>query len=298
MARGAYRSRRPRRSFRAKRTTKRTTSGRRKVYRRHRPRRSYRRPRSRRNILNITSHKKRDTLESATTTDKGTTDAVADVKGPTAYFLFCPTFRQKYFELQQNKHVRATPEVYYKGYSERAFIKTKAPLIWRRIVFWSCEQFKDALPVRFQRADGQEYYSRRLIEMERSGGDFLTLQELLFRGTEGIDYQPAFRWNQPLNAQRVRITYDRSFTINPTRDVSEASDGKLSRHNFWHPGAKVKYKDIEEGLEVDESGWASSGYGSWGNMYVLDIFTEAIASTKSNPVAKVSFEGTSYWHER
>lgn len=254
-------------------------------------RRSYRR------LMNITARKFRDTYYGVPSTDN-ISQTQAPLYHGTNVFAFCPTYRDLDSSLQNS---RESAFCFAKGYRERITMRVSQPMLWRRIVFWSYDQFFSAFP--FQVTEpvdtGQDYYLRRLDHKNLYGAQ-TQLRQGLFRGTSGVDYTNSSIHNAVIDRQKNRIKYDRTINVTPNYDAATDEFGKIMERTHWHPcNAKIMYDDIEEGSSVVRSGWSSVARRSAGNMYIVDIISSGDSGLdNTTQVGTVAMHGTYYWHER
>ena len=139
----AYSRFRRRRSFRRRPArTLRRSQHKRTVRRRRFARRPRRRMTTRR-VRNIASRKKHDTQLGA---DSNADDSLNPVQlhAGNNYYLWSPSY------LEQNEesydHVRNAQNVYFRGVQDRVFLSAAFAFTWRRVCFFSYEQFVPALP--------------------------------------------------------------------------------------------------------------------------------------------------------
>lgn len=286
--------------FRRRRTFRRRST---RTPRRYQRRRSFRRrPRRRmtsRRVRDIASRKKSDTVFGATTNDVQSTGQ-ANIFAGTNYFIWCPSWRQRRTG-STDEHVRANQEVYMRGIKDRIMVSATFSLIHRRVCFWSHRRIDDARPYVFDNPDvidAPQYQRRPLAPI------YPTLDseifEYLFKGTVGFDYSENSRWDTPLDNKRVKVVYDKQYTITPNYAAPEGAQfGKTMTRKLWHPiNRKILYDDDEEGADVNGSGWSAQTPDSLGNYYVLDIFsTGQYIEGSTDQVGTYMPESTSYWHE-
>lgn len=263
---------------------------------RGRRRRAPNKRRSYRRLMNVTARKFRDTYYGTPNTDNPS-QTQASLNVGTNVFAFCPTYRDLNLSLQNS---RESAFAFAKGYRERITIRVSQPVLWRRIVFWSYDQFFSTYP--FQVTDsntGNDYYLRRLDHKSLYGAQS-QLRQGLFRGTSGIDYTNSSLHNAVIDRQKNRVKYDRTINVTPNYDASTDEFGKIMERTHWHPcNSKIMYDDIEDGSSVIRSGWSSVARRSAGNMYIVDIISTGDSGMDaSTQVGTVAMHGTYYWHER
>lgn len=292
--------RRTGRSYRRRgnaRTSRGRTSGRggynRRRYTRRRPKMTSRR------VRDIASRKKYDTIFGATSNDVQSTGQ-ANIFAGTNYFMWCPTWRQRR-TASTDEHVRANQEVFMRGIKDRIMVSATFSLIHRRVCFWSHRRIDDARPFVFDNPDvidAPSYQRRNLVALYPNLDE--EIFEYLFKGTVGFDYSENSRWDTPLDNKRVKVVYDKQYTITPNYAAPDGAQfGKTLTRKLWHPiNRKVLYDDDEEGADVNGSGWSAQTPESLGNYYVLDIFsTGQYIEGSTDQVGTYMPESTTYWHE-
>lgn len=252
-----------------------------------------------RRVRDIASRKKYDTIFGATTNDVQSTGQ-ANIFAGTNYFMWCPTWRQRR-TASTDEHVRANQEVFMRGIKDRIMVSATFSLIHRRVCFWSHRRIDDARPFVFDNPDvidAPSYQRRNLVALYPNLDE--EIFEYLFKGTVGFDYSENSRWDTPLDNKRVKVVYDKQYTITPNYAAPDGAQfGKTLTRKLWHPiNRKVLYDDDEEGADVNGSGWSAQTPESLGNYYVLDIFSTGQYIEGSNDqVGTYMPESTTYWHE-
>lgn len=252
-----------------------------------------------RRVRDIASRKKYDTIFGATTNDVQSTGQ-ANIFAGTNYFMWCPTWRQRR-TASTDEHVRANQEVFMRGIKDRIMVSATFSLIHRRVCFWSHRRIDDARPFVFDNPDvidAPSYQRRNLVALYPNLDE--EIFEYLFKGTVGFDYSENSRWDTPLDNKRVKVVYDKQYTITPNYAAPDGAQfGKTLTRKLWHPiNRKVLYDDDEEGADVNGSGWSAQTPESLGNYYVLDIFsTGQYIEGSTDQVGTYMPESTTYWHE-
>lgn len=265
----------------------------RRRYRGRRPRMSSRR------VRDIASRKKYDTIFGATQNDVQSLGRVNLFSG-TNYFMWCPTWRQRRTG-STDEHVRANQDVYMRGVKDRIMVSATFSLIHRRVCFWSHRRIDDARPFVMENPDvidAPSYQRRNLLHLYPNLDE--EIFEYLFKGTLGFDYSENSRWDTPLDNKRVKVVYDKQYTITPNYAAPDGAQfGKTLTRKLWHPiNRKILYDDDEEGADVNGSGWSAQTPESLGNYYVFDIFSTGQAVEGStDQVGSFMPESTTYWHE-
>lgn len=252
-----------------------------------------------RRVRDIASRKKHDTIFGATQNDVQSLGRVNLFSG-TNYFMWCPTWRQRR-TASTDEHVRANQEVFMRGIKDRIMVSATFSLIHRRVCFWSHRRIDDARPFVMENPDvidAPPYQRRNLVALYPNLDE--EIFEYLFKGTVGFDYSENSRWDTPLDNKRVKVVYDKQYTITPNYAAPDGAQfGKTLTRKLWHPiNRKVLYDDDEEGADVNGSGWSAQTPESLGNYYVFDIFSTGQAVEGStDQVGSFMPESTTYWHE-
>jgi hypothetical protein len=252
-----------------------------------------------RRVRNIAARKKNDTIFGATQNDVQSEGTVTLVAG-TNYYMWCPTWRQRR-PASTDEHVRANQEVFMRGIKDRVMVSAAFSLVHRRVCFWSHERIDDARPFTFEDPDvidGNPYQRRNLVALYPNLDE--ELFEMLFKGTVNRDYSENSRWDTPLDNKRVKVVYDKQYTVTPNYQPGDGAQfGKTTTRKFWHPiNRTIMYDDDEEGADVNGSGWSARTPESLGNYYVMDIFSTGQAIDGStDAVGSFMPESTTYWHE-
>jgi len=252
-----------------------------------------------RRVRDIASRKKYDTIFGATQNSVQSLGRVNLVSG-TNYFMWCPTWRQRR-TASTDEHVRANQEVFMRGIKDRIMVSATFSLIHRRVCFWSHRRIDDARPFVMENPDvidAPPYQRRNLVALYPNLDE--EIFEYLFKGTVGFDYSENSRWDTPLDNKRVKVVYDKQYTITPNYAAPDGAQfGKTITRKLWHPiNRKVLYDDDEEGADVNGSGWSAQTPESLGNYYVFDIFSTGQAVEGStDQVGSFMPESTTYWHE-
>lgn len=272
---------------------------------RRRFRRRFRRPTtSRRRIKQVASRKKFDTQVGATNSGDPVVSNLT-LQNTNTYVLSCPTFLPVITNkvVNNTRYRRNQQETFFRGVKERIYLNSSASLTWRRVCFYSYERLNSAQPIPGTNPNtGDTYLRRNLIPFDPR----TTSGELLWQGTVGIDFSEDNRVFARLDAQRVRVVYDKTVRLNTQKPRTSDTD-TLGRSGFfkrWHGVNKnYRYDQDEEGANRDtlntESGWCTTSPASPGNFYVLDMFTHGGGQNDSPTVniGDVSMESTVYWHE-
>lgn len=293
----AYSRFRRRRSFRRRPArTLRRSQQKRSVRRR----RFVRRPRRRmtpRRVRSIASRKKHDTQLGADSNAADASNPVAILAGNN-YYLWAPTYLEQ--QEESYDYVRNAQSIFFRGVQDRVFLSATFSFTWRRVCFFSYQEFISALPFFVEPAvvTDPQIVRRPLRKIDpTTDSEFFSYA---WKGTVGIDFSENTRWNAPLDDKLLTIVYDKSVTINPNyQHPAGATFGKSMVRKMWHPVNKtVMYSDKENGSTPATTGWTSMCPNSPGNFYILDIFSTGQDLPGDNTgVGEFSSEGTVYWHE-
>ena len=250
-----------------------------------------------RRVRNIASRKKHDTQLGGDSNAPDASNPVTLTAG-NHYFLWSPTY------LEQNEesydYVRNTQNVYFRGVQDRVFLSASFAFTWRRVCFFSYEQFVPALPFFVEPAvpTDPQIMRRPLRRITpKTAEEFFAYA---WKGTVDIDFTENTRWNAPLDDKLLTIVYDRSVTINPNYAPPDgATYGKSMTRKMWHPVNKnLMYSDKENGSTPSTAGWTAMCPNSPGNFYILDIFsTGQDLPGDTTGVGSFGSEVTVYWHE-
>lgn len=246
----------------------------------------------RRNVPRISPYdKKSDTMKPAHETNM---NDFAPIGYPNTFFMFCPTFRPSNLDDTAGATVplaRQSSHIGFTGYKEVVNIATAKPLVWRRVVFWSFERYTMAQPP-LKDAGDTRFLTRNITPIQIG-----SVQEL-FKGTINVDWTQNTLNQVPMDTHKMRVVSDRRRTINPRFQSTNTYDYVVEQ-KYWYRGGKIIYDDSEYGSEILEpSGFASLAPQQKGNLYILDMFTDAFSSTADlSSVARFSATGTAYWVE-
>lgn len=277
MARFSYRSaRRAGRRFRRKaiRRPRRMMTTRRRYSKRSRM--------TKRKVLNISSTKKKDTMRPWNPNDTG--KSYLELGPATTFVLWCPTARP--ISAVVSEASREQTRVYQRGFAERILMDTNDSTCWkwRRILFES----KGYRPEGAYHYDTVHGVTRQMWTPDAT--TVASLSENIFSGTFDSDWTSIF--TAPLDKNRVRVHYDKTFNLKSSNDSAHTHDFKL-----WHPFNKTMvYDDDELGDIKNYSKWSSLGLNAMGDVFVLDIIKDVGATSESRLYMRP--EAVAYWHEK
>lgn len=294
---------------------RRTRTGRRPTRRTRIPLRRYRRravgsrrrPRygaSRRRILNISSVKKQDNMES-TVTSTGGGGPTSGGYGYSAFgstgavtpgvFIWCATARDRVSNLSPGdpnaSSVRTADSIYVRGLKETVLVQTNSqvPWRWRRICF-TAKGLYSSLGGSVDAVETSSGWVRMVSEF--TGTPWWNfLRALIFKGNQGTD------WNELMSAKtdsnRITVISDITRTIQSGNNY-----GVLRKYKQWIPLNKtLVYANDEQG-ETETSDFHSTlGRAGMGDLYIVDIVYSHSAATASDSLL-FEPQATMYWHER
>nr|QVW56579.1 MAG: capsid protein [Gemycircularvirus] len=280
--------------------------------------RTYRKNRAmpRKRILNITSRKKRDTMQTVSNTNPntGASQAIANnsavVNGANqGFFVFAATgrdltiFNGSIGAIGQEAS-RTSTTCYMRGLYENIRVQTSSsqPWIWRRICFkyrgfnafntasTSDTPLQNSNNPIFENTNGHN----RLWLNQNVNGVGNTIAEqygILFKGQRFTD------WSDPITAatdtRRVDVCYDRTRIIN-----SGNANGVIRDYKLWHPMNKnIVYDDDESGDVELTSNYSVKDKRGMGDYYVVDLVSGGAGATSTDLISFNS-NASLYWHEK
>jgi hypothetical protein len=262
---------------------------------------------SRRRIKQIASRKKFDTQLCST---NAATVPVTRLTlfNSTTYVLTCPTYLPTTVGKVTNdtRYRRSQQEIFFRGVKERINLTSSSGLIWRRVCFYSYEQLGVGRPQVAAHPGTGDNVLRRNIEPFLPETTHATTADLLWQGEKGIDFTEDTRIYSRLDAQRVKVVYDKSVRLNTNIPNETDTDvlGKTGEYKRWHGVNKnYRYNQEESGSNRDDNGllngWSTTSPMSPGNFYILDMFHNGGQyNTEPNvTIGTFSVQGTVYWHE-
>lgn len=193
--------------------------------------------------------------------------------------IFCPTAREQTNVSEVTDRNSTTP--FYRGYGETMFFFTNSSAAWRwrRIVF-STRSLRPSEALGFTSSG----YTRVLAPY----GDTATFS-LLFKGSNGTDFNDLM--DAKVDSNRARVMYDK------TRMLRSGAASHVHRFKMWHPMNKTLYYDEDEAGDTETtSPWSTTGTRGLGDVFILDMFACASATTGNTLIVKP--QGTLYWHEK
>lgn len=282
-------ARRPRRRAVRRRTTR--TTRRTRPYRARRPRRM-----TRRNILELTSTKKQDTMLCTNPLGAPGPYPQAGVNASAGSFIFCPTYRPKATdvtgETENSASARFSSTCYVKGIRERWSISSVggSPIRWRRIVFHTASTLTSVVPAgKYQGTLPGNIRIRPFQNLTTTElNDLMTQVAQGVKGTDYLDW-PDFK----CDVNKIKVISDKTSIIRP-----ETSAGTSRTVNIYTPIEKyIRYLDNEFAEDEVSSPYCTPSGSPLGNVFIWDIF-QATLTTSPETNISVAVNTTHYWHER
>lgn len=308
----AYRTtRRGRRAYtrKATRSTGRKFGGTRTRRRYPTTRRRYPRKMNNKRILNITSKKKRDTMQQITNMDASTTapgsfSAREAILSANNNFMipWIATARPAITNAGEagqpvEEAVRTSKVCFMRGVKETISIRTAQgiPWKWRRICF---------------RLKGDVFYGQTnagarmdYLELGLSGSGVMRpatnwyqdtalsdqIERVIFAGTRNRDWADPML--APLDSNRISIEYDKTTVLQ-----SGNESGFIRTYKRWHGMNKnLYYDDDQVGSGEDLRPYSTEGIKGMGDYYIIDFFR-----SNGDPDATLGlrYNATLYWHEK
>lgn len=227
--------------------------------------------------------------------NKTITTITAGGGNPNSLIMFCPTARER--EQWQfpgspvAPHARHSSKIYFTGYKERMDIQAQTFFVWRRIVFFSYVQIGVAQgPIKGGGGNKNfGHYTRQMTPIQNS----VQLRNLVFQGTDGIDYTANTLHIAPLNRAMIDPIMDKSWNMNPIG----SSAPRVQQRKHFFKGGPIIYQDEESGSTNFSSPWSAFSRRSKGNMYILDVFSDGGMHDTNGEVGKIQCEGKVYFSE-
>lgn len=267
---------------------------------------------SKRRILDVTSRKKRNGMQTVTTSGAAGTP-ITPAYGPTfvngvdgGFFLWCATAQSNLgasapYPISADAG-RTSDLAYMRGLSEHIRIQTSSPAPWfhRRICFTSRSALfrsgVDSSPTNTVTAfyDDQARGVQRWAQNMANNNAPNTLtgwNSVIFKGAEGVDWSD--RIIAPLDSARIDVKFDKTWTL-----MSGNSVGVVKERKLWHPMNKnLQYDEDEAGTTEGSAYFSVQDKRGMGDYYVVDIIQAGTGATTSD-LMRLTFNSTLYWHER
>nr|QJB18557.1 MAG: capsid protein [Genomoviridae sp.]QJB18591.1 MAG: capsid protein [Genomoviridae sp.] len=274
------------------------------------------RPMSKKQILDLTSTKKHDTIVGLNLKQSsGEPVYTVSMGSGQNFMLWCPTARFRGGRGQNNPQVRSSDDVFWKGVSDNLHIETTTsdPWLWRRIVFTMATPFDlgdvdvtnyttvaldadDVLPPTGQvpnnpaSLEGIARYARTLEELPVAQYEVVT--DRIFEGVREVDYH-GFS-NAKTDKTEIHVLSDKTKRIVSGNDSPVMKDYK----HYIPLNKRMRYTSTESG-SITQGNSQFAGDGTFGNMlhdvYILDYF-EQLGTAPG--YVNISANSKVYWHER
>lgn len=267
--------------------------------------------RTTKNLLNLTSRKKRDGMLNysnitAATPTGSTTFALtpAILTGGSvvpSFMLWCATARPPSADTTRfatiiDQSSRTASTCFMRGISENVEIQVAdgMPWQWRRI----CFTYKGLPNVVVPPTDGSFNYAQETSAgivrtlNQPTGQQRVDIMELMFKGTRGEDWQSEM--SAPVDTTRISVKSDRTITIS-----SGNEDGVIRKYRRWYPmNHNLVYDDEEIGGDTSlNASFSVHSKPGMGDYFIADFLIPRTGSATTN---QLSFGVTStlYWHEK
>ena len=211
----------------------------------------------------------------------------------TAMFVWCATARDRIPVGDDANSVatRTSDICFMRGLKETILLQTNSavPWRWRRICFSAkgLYSFRNGSVDSFENSGGWT----RLLTDQRPTAYGASLRQIIFRGSEGVDWNDVI--TAKLDTQRITVKYDYTRTIN-----SGNQTGVLRTMKMWHPMNKNLVYSNDEGGDSETADIHSTlSKAGMGDFYVID-FLQAAAFAQSSDSLLFNTEATLYWHEK
>ena len=169
-----------------------------------------------------------------------------------------------YNQIEHAPAHRNSQEIFFVGVKERLDPYAVFPFVWRRVVFWTHQRFEQ-----FRTIEGLGGTRFRLgVTYGVSDLSAFDIQELMFKGSAGVDWDTTRPIDARLDTQRIRVVSDRKVNFNPNSE-----QGRYSLFKRWHPiRRKIIYDQQENGDDMTPNYWSTVSPTSSGNLYIVDFF--------------------------
>lgn len=216
---------------------------------------------------------------------------------PNTFVLFSPTARPRVPRptigtFAEPDYGRSQKDIFFKGYSERMTVFANSSFMWRRIVFWSYYRDIAALNTTGTPEGSPGVRHNRQLTPYTNDQD---MRDWLFKGTQGVDWTTDSMIMAPVNKDMNNVVMDKTYNIN----VKDSTDFTMINKKHYYPGGRISYDDYESGTKtVSTSPWAAGNFrSSMGNMYILDIFSDAGGRESSQQAGRFTCQGVTYINE-
>ena len=260
---------------------------------------------SRKRILNISSRKKRDTMQPFTSLATGNSSGGPPVPnkpangGDASMYAWCATARDNTTSTTGGagnvfqESARTATTCYMRGLKETIEIQTSSgiPWQWRRICVTMKANFT-GVDTSLETSAGWVRNVYNMTSGQSADANALsTLRNALFQGQINTDWTSYL--TAPVDTTRVDLKYDKTMMVS-----SGNASGKLKLYKMWHPMNKnLVYNDDENASGTAVQKYSVTSKPGMGDYYVIDIFQSGIGSA-SGDVLSFQPQATLYWHEK
>lgn len=264
---------------------------------------------SKKQILNVTSRKKKDVMQQWTNIDAGQITPgnfafkEAYLSGNYNYMIpWIATGRpgvgaEGAGGTMIQEAVRTSSTCYMRGLKETISLRTADgdPWRWRRICFTlkgdRIHSLQTPAQILYNRATGSgtSGITRPVTNWPATFIGGAELEQLIFRGVRNLDWvEPTLA---PLDTTRISVKYDKTMSL-----ASGNESGFIKTIHRWHPMNKnLVYSDDENGQNMELTPWSTEAKPGMGDYYVVDLF-----KSNGRPEAQLGlrYNSTLYWHEK
>lgn len=261
---------------------------------------------SKKQVLNVSSRKKRDTMlyysnQVVSGPSLVYTNNPAVITGGSATpscFIFAATARDNSLSGGSlgtvfDQATRTATTCYMRGLSEKIEIQIDdgLPWQWRRICFTAkglqlILTETDTFKLQAETSAGYQRVVNQLVDANRAG-----VENYIFKGSASVDWIDPL--TAPLDNSRITVKYDKTITI-----ASGNDQGVIRKYNRWMPmNHNLVYDDDEDGGGEDADHYSVQGKAGMGDYYIMDYFRPRDGSTGDNHLMFAP-QATLYWHEK
>lgn len=259
-------------------------------------------------ILNMTATKKRDTMLVASNVTAATPSGSSTYNrnpalltpGNTYMFPWIATWRDttQTEGLRMNQASRTAQTCFMRGLKEKVLCVTNdgTEWLWRRICFtWRGSELYSQSTAGYTLATriANQGFARTVNDVNlTTNGIGASLQQILFRGQSGVDWNNYF--TAPLDTSYITVKYDKTQSIR-----SGNQNGRTTTRSFWHAMNKnLVYNDDENGALTNTQGPSTRSKQGMGDYYIVDIISTNSPQDAQNSRLSWMPEATLYWAEK
>jgi len=198
--------------------------------------------------------------------------------------------------------VRTSTSCYMVGLSEHIRIQTSTglPWFWRRICFtykadaFLITQASDTVvnpyPPSLDTSGGMQriFFNQYTNNMQAT----IDAQDaIIFKGSKNVDWTDTII--APLDTSRITVKFDKTTVLRSGNAFGTVKESKL-----FHPMRKnIVYADDESGDTENTQYYSVASKAGMGDYYVMDIFSPGSAGTSTDTLL-LQANSTLYWHEK